>query len=167
MDLFDVLLGGAADEEPIGPPRGAPDRCLRAAADEDRDRLRRAGPDAQCRQVVDRAVVRERLAGPGLRQDLEDLLHRRTPPSRVGAEPAELRLRPAQPEAQDQPAVAEQLDGRRILGQPDRMVERGQDDALCRARSVEVAWASAAPTTRSDGMYPSSTKWCSVVHTDV
>ena len=31
----------------------------------------------------------------------------------------------------------------------------------------DVAWAIAAPTTRSEGMYPSSTKWCSVVQTDV
>src|SRR6476660_9171117 len=29
----------------------------------------------------------------------------------------------------------------------------------------DVAWARAALTTRSDGMYPSSTKWCSVVQT--
>jgi hypothetical protein len=31
----------------------------------------------------------------------------------------------------------------------------------------DVAWARAALTTRSEGMYPSSTKWCSVVQTDV
>jgi len=31
---------------------------------------------------------------------------------------------------------------------------------------LDVACAIAADTTSSEGMYPSSTKWCSVVHTE-
>ena len=62
-------------------------------------------------------------------QDPEDLVHGRAATARVGAEPGELDLRPAEPEAEDQPAVAEQLDRRRVLRQAERVVHRREDDA--------------------------------------
>ena len=99
-------------------------------------RRRGRGPDGERRQVVDGALVRERLAAPRLRQDPEDLVHGRAATARVGAEPRVLDLGPAEPEAQDQPAVAQQLDGRRILRQAERVVHRGEDRRPCRSRSA-------------------------------
>ncbi len=92
-------------------------------------RLEGVGRTAKRREVVDLAVVRERFAAPGLRQDPEDLVHGRTPPAHVCAEPDELDSGPAQPEAEDQSAMAEQLDGGRILRQAEGVVHRREDDA--------------------------------------
>ena len=62
-------------------------------------------------------------------EDPQDLVHSRAATAGVGAEAGELGPRPAEPEAQDQPPVAQQLDGRRVLRQAERMVQRREDDA--------------------------------------
>jgi hypothetical protein len=129
VNLFDELRDRGAQENAIGEAGGTADRRLRATAHEDRDPGRWCRPHGERRQIVDRAVVGEWLAGPGLRQDLEDLLHRRAPTTSVGAEAGELHLVPTKPEAQDQPAMAKQLDGRGVLSQAQRVVERGEDYA--------------------------------------
>ena len=59
----------------------------------------------------------------------QDLVHRRAATAHVGAEARVLGLGPAEPEAEDQPAVAEQLDRRRVLGQAQRVMHRREDDA--------------------------------------
>jgi len=74
-------------------------------------------------------VVGERIAAPRLRQDPEDLLHRRAATAHVGAQPGVLDLRPAKPEPERQPAVAQQLDGRRVLREAERVMHRREDDA--------------------------------------
>ena len=120
---------GDADEDPVGEARGAADRGLGPAADEDRDRRRRSRPDADGRQVVDGPLVGERLAGPRLREDAQDLVHRGAAAALVGAEAGELDPGPAEPEPEQQPAVAQQLHRRGILGQADRVVQRREDHA--------------------------------------
>ena len=96
---------------------------------EHRDRRRRRGPDGERREVEDGALVAERLAAPRLREDPQDLVHGHTATARVGTEARELHSGPPEPEAEDQPAVAEKLDRRRILGQAERVVQRREDDA--------------------------------------
>ena len=123
------MLRRGIREDAVCEARCAADRGLCAAADEDGDPRRGRGPDGERREVVDRAAVGERLAGPCLREDAQDLIHRRAAATGVGAEPGELDLRPAESEAQDQPPMAEQLDGRRVLGEAERVVQRREDDA--------------------------------------
>ena len=89
----------------------------------------RGRADGQRRQLVDRALVGERLAAPRLGQDPEDLLHRRAATVHVGAQPGVLDLRPAQPQPEREPAVAQQLDGRGILGEAQRVMHRREEDA--------------------------------------
>ena len=127
--LLHERLGRGVREDPVGETRGAADGGLGAAADEDGDPRRGRRPDGERREVVDSAPVGERLARPCLREDPEDLVHGRAATTGIGAEPGELDLRPAKPETQHQPAVAEQLDGRRVLGQAERVVHRREDDA--------------------------------------
>src|SRR3990170_1448538 len=98
-DLFDELLLRGIREDPVGEARGAADRALRAATHEHRDTRRWPGPDGERRQVEDVAPVGERLAAPGLREDPEDLVHRRASAARVRPEPREFDLRPPEPEA--------------------------------------------------------------------
>ena len=50
-------------------------------------------------------------------------------PAGVGAQPGELDLDPAEADAQRQPAMAQQLDRGRVLGQADRVVHRREDHA--------------------------------------
>ena len=71
----------------------------------------------------------ERLAAPRLGQDPEDLLHRCAATVQIGAQPGVLDPRPAQPEPEREPAVAQQLDGRGILGEAQRVMHRGEEDA--------------------------------------
>ena len=127
--LLDELLGRDVREDAVGEAGCAADRGLRATADEHRDPRRRPGPDGERREVEYGALVGERLAAPRLREDPEDLVHGRAATAGVGAEPGELDVRPSEPEAEDQPSVAEQLDGRCILRQAERVVHRREDDA--------------------------------------
>ena len=129
MHLLHELIDRDVGEDAVGEARGAPDGGLRATADEHRDPCRWPRPDGERREVVDRALVGERLAAPRLRQDPEDLVHGRPATAGIGTEPRELHLRPPESEAQDQPAVAQQLDRRRVLGQAQRVVHRREDDA--------------------------------------
>ena len=159
--------GVGVGEDPVGEARGPTDGRLRSPADQHGDPRRGRRPDAEGRQGVDGAFVGERLAAPRLREDPQDLVHRGATSTSVRTETGELDLGPAEAQTQQQPAVAEQLDGGRIFGQSQRMVQRAPGRRRSRVRCVVVACAIAAATTRSDGMYPSSTKWCSVVQTDV
>ena len=128
-DLLAELVRRRVREDAVGEAGGAADGGLGAAADEDRDPGRGRRTDGQRRQPVDLSLVGERLAAPRLRQDPEDLLHRRAATAHVGAQPGVLDLRPAQPQPEHEPAVAQQLDGRRVLGEAQRVVHRGEDDA--------------------------------------
>ena len=71
----------------------------------------------------------ERLTAPRLRQDPEGLLHRRPATAHVGSEPGVLHLRPSEPEPEHQSTVAQQLDGRGILREAERVMHRGEEDA--------------------------------------
>jgi hypothetical protein len=79
--------------------------------------------------LVDGALVRERFAAPGLWQDPEDLLHRRSAKAHVGAKPGVLHLRPPEAQPERESTVAQQLDGRRILRETERVMQRREDDA--------------------------------------
>ncbi len=128
-DLLDELLGGGVREDPIRQARSPADRGFGTTTDQHGDPRGRGRPDGQCRQVVDGAGVGERFAAPGLRQDLQDLCHRRATTAGIGAESFVFDLGPAEPEPQHQPTVAQELDGRGVLGQAERVMERREDDA--------------------------------------
>jgi hypothetical protein len=75
------------------------------------------------------SLEREPTAGPRSPQDLDRLLG---PGAAFGlrrAEHPELLLAPAVPDPQEQPASRELVDDRRVLGQPERVVQRREDDA--------------------------------------
>ena len=71
----------------------------------------------------------ERLTAPRLRQDPEGLLHRRPATAHVGSKPGVLHLRPAEPEPERESTVAQQLDGRGILREAQRVMHRREEDA--------------------------------------
>ena len=128
--LLDERLGRGVGEDPVGEARGAADRGLGAAADEDRDRRR--GRRADARASGDRRRAPWWVNGSPVHAcgRIRRISSMAAPRRRgVGAEPLELHLRPPEPEAQQQPAVAEQLDRRRILRQAERVVHRREDDA--------------------------------------
>ena len=66
------------------------------------------------------------------------------------AEHPELLLAPPDAEAEREPAAGELIDDGRVLGEPERVVERGQHHAGPQADAV-VASANAPSITRSDG----------------
>ena len=128
-DLLAELVRRSVGEDAVGEAGGAADGRFGAAADEDRDPGRWRRTHRECRELMDLSLVRERLAAPCLRQDPEGLLHRRAAMAHVGAQPGVLDLRPAEPEPEHQSTVAQQLDGRGVLREAQRVMHRREDDA--------------------------------------
>ncbi len=128
-DLIAELVRRGVRKDTVRESGRAADGRLGAAADEDRDPGRRCRTDGEGRELIDRSPVGEGLTGPRLRQDLEGLLHRRAATAHVGSEPGVFDLRPAEPEAERESTVAQQLDGRRIFCKPQRVMHRREDDA--------------------------------------
>ena len=75
------------------------------------------------------ALEREALAGPRAAQDLHGIHRPRQALGERDAEHAELLGTPGDAEAERQPALAELVDDGRVLGQPQGIVQRRQDDA--------------------------------------
>ena len=124
------LVGRRVGEDAVGEPRGAPDRRLGATADEDRDPgLAASGaPRGSGGWYTSPSCVNgSPLHACG--RIREDLLHGRAATAHVGAQAGVFDLGPAQPQPERQPAMAQQLDGRRVLRQAQRVMHRREDDA--------------------------------------
>src|SRR6266511_2246167 len=122
----------------VGDPPGAPDRLFGHAPDVDRHALLAKWPRRHENPVV--AIVasleRESLAGPCPPQDLDRL---RRPAQALAAWPAEhpeLLLPPPEPEPEDQAPHRELVDHRGVLGQAERIVERGEHDSRSQAHAL-------------------------------
>ena len=100
--------------------RGDPQR--RAA------RLHVARRDLHVLEIVALALEAELLAGEGALQHLDSLVGQRHAARDRHAEAAELVRRVAHADAHLDPAAADIVEHREILGEPDRMVERQQAD---------------------------------------
>jgi hypothetical protein len=111
----------------VGQAGGATHGPLGRAADPDRrsGRLRRLGRDrnARLRHTNVDEPVRPRLA-----KRLDDLLEATTETALLDPERLELLRAPAQTEPQDQASAGEKIDRGRVLGEPQRMMERGEHD---------------------------------------
>ncbi len=70
----------------------------------------------------------EHIPGPRPPQDREDLVHRLAAGSHVGTERLEFGGAPPETESQRETTTGEQVDRRRVLGQPKRIVQRCQQD---------------------------------------
>src|SRR6516162_7618506 len=93
-------------------------------ADRRRRLLKGLGHDRDLLEAVVFALVREARLGPGLLDDVEDLTK---PLAALGVRDAIglVGLRhPAAADAEDQPAVAQLIDRRRLPGEPQRMAQR-------------------------------------------
>src|SRR5690606_41689428 len=68
-----------------------------------------------------------RMTGPDPWQDLKELFHHSSPPGEVGTERLVLDVDPCQAQAESEAAMAEEYDGGGVLGEAQRVVERGED----------------------------------------
>ncbi len=120
----------AAGQQPVADAGGSQRRGRRSAADPDRDRLLdRLGRDLDA--VIRKKTPREvhRAWSPRLPEDRDDLLQPLTPRPGGDAQAGVFLVPVAEADAENQPAAAEHIGGRRVLGQPHGVVEGGEQDA--------------------------------------
>ena len=122
---------GCQHREPaVAETPGAPERRFGGGTEPDRDRaLHRERRDPRPGHVLVRARERHGTLGEQAAQQL-DLLAAPAPAAReVGAQRFVLHRVPAEPDAQAEPAVGEEVDGGRLLGDERGLALRQDDDA--------------------------------------
>ena len=126
--------GGVPAPWPMGTPvaevLGAPDAGLRLGAEPDRGVgvLDGADVDGRVIDVVVVAVEVDAVVGPQLAQQPQPLLEARDPLLERHAERLVLGLHVAEPEADVEPALADDVERRELLGEHHRVVERRDHD---------------------------------------
>ena len=120
---------------PVADPARATHGGVDVAAQQDRRTTGLGGRRRHAHPVAGEhlALVGEALARPRAPQDRDRVDQARDPFLDRNAEHPELLLAPADAQAEREPSVGELIDHGRILGEPDRIVERGEDHARAQA----------------------------------
>ena len=61
--------------------------------------------------------------------------------------------------------AGEDVEQRDLLGQPQRVVQRGERDGRADAQALDVRWAASSAIRWTDGHTLYVVKWCSASHT--